>query len=369
MGNTLPSVFSPVDLTEPITEDRVRVACQRGSPLDRALQSFEIKKLVRDFNALGADISLRDGKQQPKPDDELCSDIQKMIDVDPSKVCMMKKGEKYDKSKLVAMVNSINQRFGSNILIFKNGDERQGLRGVHEICDDAYMISGLIKRRLLDDRKYVKEGLMKKIDELKKERDLIDMHYQELISDKDETMEYDEMQNALIKLEKQKTAFNMSMSKKLDFLQKNVLNLGDVIIERTNTTMPTLQKAVDGMQTHVGFFGGGDPIIQIDGLAAVALSLGSLAHHAKSCLKDLGELDSDVNVDAEMKNIATGQTNNIKIIIEKLGDKLLKARDPKDRQKWQSCLRTFTDKYPDLAREQAGTYVVKGLVDGVKKDE
>jgi len=366
MGNTLPSVFSPIDITEPITEDRIRVACQRDSPLDKALQGFEIKKLVRDFNALGADISLRDGKGVPKPDDELCSDVQKMIDVNPSKVCMMKKGEKFDKSKLIAMVNSINQRFGSNILIFKNGDERAGLRPVHEICDDAYMISGLIKRRINDDRKYVKEGLVKKIEDLKTERDLLDVHFQELIADKQDTMMFDDARTFVERMGEQKSQFDLMFGRKIDFLEKSALNLGDVVIERVDPSLVKVENLKKEMDKHRGFFGASKPEYAIDALGAIALNLGGLAHEAKSCLKKIGHDDSEI--ETIIHSIGTDDFNDeaYQKLIAEIGDKKFKTSDPNEIAHLEKCSLIFSKDKPDLQRELAGAVVTKGLIEGVK---
>ena len=365
MGNTLPSVFSPIDITEPITEDRIRVACQRDSPLDKALQGFEIRKLVRDFNALGADISLRDGKGHPKGDEDLCGDIQKMIDVNPSKICMMKKGEKFEKSKLIAMVNSINQRFGSNILIFKNGDERAGLRPVHEICDDAYMISGVIKRRINDDRKYVKEGLFKKIEELKKERDFLDVHFQELISKKGETMEFDDAMVFVDRLEQQKGQFDLMLGRKIDFLEKSALNTGDVVIERVDPNLVNVERMKKELDKHRGFFGAEKPEIAIDALASVALGLAGLAHNAKSCLSEIGKNESEV--ETILYNIGTDgyADEQYQTLANDIGEKIRTETDPSKLQFFRKCNILFSSDKAELQREMAGKIVSKGIIMGV----
>lgn len=160
-------------LTQPVTLNRMRYVCQRNSKLPKELQHFNIELLANDLNKLGFNIQLRDKRGNPLSSDKICNEIY-MSRPDVEGICMVNNG-KVNSSNVTELAKYFNKHYGTNIPLTVNPmDPSSPKRSIPEVCDDLYLVSDKINRRLTDDVQGVKKKLFESIDQLKTQQRVLD---------------------------------------------------------------------------------------------------------------------------------------------------------------------------------------------------
>jgi hypothetical protein len=218
-------------LTQPVTLNRMRFVCQRNSGLPKQLQRFNIELLANDLNKLGFNIPLRDKNGKPLNSDKICNEIY-MSKPDVEGMCMLNNGEVSSKG-VTELARYFNKYYGTNIPLTVNPmDPNSAKRSVPEVCDDLYLVSDKINRRLADDMVGVKKKLTDSIEQLKAQQRVLDeafgKHIDSLKSYSHPGLgsQYDALQKQIEESEALRAAMLGELGRQVVYGSKVVNNLG-----------------------------------------------------------------------------------------------------------------------------------------------
>ena len=359
MGNIFGTTIAPTDLSRPITQNRIRTTCQRGSPLPPELRKFELDLLVRDLNILGANIQTHDPKSgKPRNNDTLCEEIQKRTKIDPSEVCMLKTGTKVEPKRVATMVKSINDNFGANILFFVNGDPKLGMRPVADICDDAYMVADTITRNLRDDHESVKEQLYKQIEDLRMEKKLLEASFRNATEGISEAFDIENRLAQFQGLKTYSTSANQVLDNKINFFTKQIKGIDDVTVEIVHPELKKLENQLGGWRKNRKLLKHLSDLESIDHLVALTSRLGPAMHLTKQCLIKLGKEEDNIKktlqdvLDYDDNAGAKGRINDL---LEEIMKKIQNSDKQEDVKFYNTCHDIFSTSRPELRKEIAST--------------
>jgi len=160
--------YSQPKVSGEVTLNRIRESCQRDDSVPESLRSFKVNLLANDLNSLGFNISTVDGKGHALSSEEVCRKIKEQAVPDVEEVCMMNASRKGEAMQTVEqMVKHFNKHYGARISILKNPlDPSKGKRSVASLCDDLYLVSDQLYRKLSDRPQVVKKQLYQEVDRL-----------------------------------------------------------------------------------------------------------------------------------------------------------------------------------------------------------
>ena len=290
-------------LTQPVTLNRMRYVCQRNSKLPKQLQRFNIELLANDLNKLGFNIQLRDKRGKPLSTDKICNEIY-MSRPDVEGVCMVKSG-KVDSQGVAKLAKHFNKYYGTNIPLTVNPmDPSSPKRSIPELCDDLYLVSDKISRRLSDDVAGVKKKLFDSIDQLKMQQRVLDeafgKHINSLkgVGHPEHGNAYDEFQKRVAKSTAIREAMRGELGRQIVYATKVANNLGQHLDSRFYPHIRHVQGVLDKYY-HTPYDGSvRNALMQTNHLLSATKSLAVATHQCSQCYNKLGlSLDSYENAE------------------------------------------------------------------------
>lgn len=191
--------FSQPKLSAEITRNRIRETCLRDDTMAPQLKNFKIKLLVNDLNALGFDISTESPNGRAYSNDQLCQEIRKKTTPSVENVCMLDgRSSKDARNAVELMAKHFNKYYGARISIYKNPlDPSLGKRNVADLCDDLYLVSDKMERKLNDRPKILKKKLQNEIQVLKNYKKALDEKFNSSVITLKRSMDTDNLQKDL----------------------------------------------------------------------------------------------------------------------------------------------------------------------------
>lgn len=300
-------------LTQPVTINRMRYVCQRSSKLPKELQRFNIELLANDLNKLGFNIQLRDKQGKPLNSDKICNEIY-MSRPDVEGVCMTTNG-KVDSSGVVELARYFNKHYGTNIPLTVNPmDPSSPKRSIPEVCDDLYLVSDKITRRLTDDVQGVKKKLVDSIEQLRVHQQVLDEAFSRHIDSLKRVghPEFGNQYDAMDERVKKSVAIRDAMIGELErqkvYTMKVNENLGAHLNSRFYPHVRQVQ-GVLGQYHNTGYDGKvGTVMQQVNNILSVSKTLGPLVEQCNDAFNKLNlswdDYDGDPQKWAEVVNEA-----------------------------------------------------------------
>lgn len=224
---------SRVNISKPITLNRIRAECQVDPNTPHELKQYYADLLANDLNALGFEIPIEHNGKKRSPSD-ICNDIRKATLPDVEAICMSgsdKKGKETD--HVIKLVNHFNKHYSARIPIHTNPlNPKSPKRSVYDMCEDLYLVADKMRNSIDDHPKVVKEKLQAMIDELEYKRNQIQGQFGSLMTSLQRSKNDDKM------TEKLKVARSMqnAMNSALDSQVRNASeNFGELITELKET--------------------------------------------------------------------------------------------------------------------------------------
>jgi len=236
-------VLSTNHLTEAVTLNRIRQACQRDASLPYNVRLHHVQLLANDLNKLGFKIDIKDGKGKNVPLEKMCDQV---ADVLPNveSVCMYKVKSKQDLHKgIKSLVEHFNKHYGSNIQMYKNifgPKNKENLRPYEQVCDDLYMTQDRIYRNLSDHTEFIKNRLMQSIGLLQSYQQALDADFNHYMMNLGNSTQTDKVAKQMRAVQALRRSTADMLGKQLGALQQNYTNL---IAAQRNKISPILGQA------------------------------------------------------------------------------------------------------------------------------
>lgn len=306
-------VLSTNHLTETVTLNRIRQACQRDSTLPYQVRLHHVQLLANDLNKLGFDIPIKDGKGKDVPVDKVCDRVTEVLP-NVESVCMYNvksKGALHDGIK--KLVGHFNKHYGSNIQMYKNifgPKNKENLRPYENICDDLYMAQDRIYRNLTNYPDLIKNRLKQAIGLLGAYKTALDADFDKYLVNISNSRQTDNVAKQMRAVKALRQSMTGMLNKQLTTLEQNYKNL---ILAHKNKIFPLLGQARVYMNRYSGLpfkpltdkpvssgtvltGGGGNPFSmdlmqsigtfdnKLNALMLPSIFLGSAAEQCQECL-------------------------------------------------------------------------------------
>lgn len=230
-------VLSTNHLTETVTLNRIRQACQRDASLPYEVRLKHVQLLANDLNKLGFKIDIKDSKGKNVPVDKICSQVSEVLP-NVESVCMYKVNNKQDLHKgIKSLVDHFNKHYGANIQMYKNifgPKNKENLRPYEQVCDDLYMAQDRIYRNLTDHTNFVKARLMQSIGLLKNYKNALDSDFEHYMMTLGQSNQTDAVSKQMRAVQALRRSVGDMLGKQLGTLEQNYSNLIAAYQNRVN---------------------------------------------------------------------------------------------------------------------------------------
>lgn len=281
--------FSQPKLSGEVTLNRIREACQRDDSIPESLKGFKVNLLANDLNALGFNISTVDSRGHSLSSEDVCRKIKEQAVPDVEEVCMMNASRKGEAMHAVEqMVKHFNKHYGARISILKNPlDPGQGKRSISDMCDDLYLVSDKLYRKLSDRPDVIKKKLSQEIDKLHQYKLKLERQFNHVLGNlaSSRGAERDKLREKLEVAKKLQSVVSHELAQQLNHARQNY----QTTVQELNIKAPKLQGqlgwAID--QYRLARYGDDDKA-KVAALLGIMKQMGPAVDGCSACIRKFG---------------------------------------------------------------------------------
>lgn len=226
---------------ETISMNRIRDVCQRNSTLPEELRNFRILLLANDLNGLGFKVPVRDSGGKPLSHDAICARIQQAIPPRVEDICMVSNGRRNNES-IKKMVQLFNENYGANIVLKNYKGE---VRDLTSICDDMYLVADKVNRGLNKDTKLVKDKLTEGIEDLKRQKKMLEALFNRHLGMLHQGDRYDSLLNDIKMVNGKQHGMLSEIDDEIRALSSQLVTLKEGYDTKVNANIGTLDKMLN----------------------------------------------------------------------------------------------------------------------------